>query len=194
QAPVSQLPTASPKAPARLPLPASVRKDKILWPYFLGIVGFHLLALFAFVPWLFSWTGVVLALCGLYVFGTLGINLCYHRLLTHRSVRCPKWLEHALSILGVCCLQDTPVRWVAVHRMHHQHSDEPTDPHSPLVNFFWGHMGWLLVPNRELSRGTLYEHYAKDLCRDPFYKALERDVLWVWINLMQWVIFFAAGF
>ena len=28
-------------------LPASVRKEKILWPYFLGIVGFHLLALFA---------------------------------------------------------------------------------------------------------------------------------------------------
>ena len=35
----------------------------------------HALALLAFVPWLFSWTGVVLALCGLYFFGTLGINI-----------------------------------------------------------------------------------------------------------------------
>ena len=37
------------------------------------------------------------ALLGLYVFGTLGINLCYHRLLTHRGFVCPKWLEHSLA-------------------------------------------------------------------------------------------------
>src|SRR6478736_3487636 len=92
----------------RLPLPASVQKEKILWPYFLGIVGFHVLALFAMVPWLFSWSGVILALSGLYFFGTLGINLCYHRLLTHKGFVLPKWLEHSFAILGVCCLQDTP--------------------------------------------------------------------------------------
>ena len=34
---------------------------------------------------------------GIYVFGTLGINLCYHRLLTHRGFTCPKWLEHYLA-------------------------------------------------------------------------------------------------
>src|SRR5579863_7149379 len=89
------------KAPSRLPLPASVQKDKILWPYFVGIVGVHLLALFAFVPWLFSWTGVIVALCGFYVFGTLGINLCYHRLLTHKGFVVPKWLEHTFAVLGV---------------------------------------------------------------------------------------------
>ena len=115
-----------------------------------------------------------LALAGTYVFGTLGINLCYHRLLTHRSFDCPKWLEHCFAILGVCCLQDTPARWVGVHRMHHQHSDEPDDPHSPLVTFLWGHVGWLLVPNHELSRMELYERYAKDLLRDRFYLKLER--------------------
>ena len=31
----------------------------------LGIAGVHLLALLAFVPWLFSWTGVALAFAGL---------------------------------------------------------------------------------------------------------------------------------
>jgi stearoyl-CoA desaturase (delta-9 desaturase) len=177
-----------------LPYPATLGPGRVVWPYVTAFAVYHALALFALLPWLFSWTGLAAALCGLYVFGTLGVNLCYHRLLTHRSFACPKWLEHPLAILGVCCLQDTPVRWVAVHRMHHQHSDEQTDPHSPLVNFFWGHMGWLLVPNRDLARLSLYEHYSKDLLRDPFYKNLERDVLWVWINLMQWVVFFAAGF
>ena len=104
------------------------------------------------MPWLFSWTGLVLAVLGLYVFGSLGINLCYHRLLTHRGLVCPKWLEHGFAILGVCCMQDTPARWVAVHRRHHEHSDRQDDPHSPLVNFFWGHVGWMLVENRDLVR------------------------------------------
>ena len=70
---------------------------------------------------------------------------------THRGLNCPKWLEHGLAILGVCCLQDTPARWVAVHRRHHQYADEPDDPHSPLAGFFWGHMGWLLVENEDLD-------------------------------------------
>src|SRR5436853_7932462 len=117
------------QAAARLALPLSVRTDKILWPYFLGIVGFHVLALLAVLPWLFSWTGVVLAVSGLYFFGTLGINLCYHRLLTHKGFILPKWLEHTFAVIGVCCLQDTPARWVAVHRLHHQNSDDQEDPH-----------------------------------------------------------------
>ena len=33
-------------------------------------------------------------------------------------------------------------------------------------------MGWLLVESRDLSRMDLYEHYAKDLLRDPFYLRL----------------------
>jgi stearoyl-CoA desaturase (delta-9 desaturase) len=181
-------------AQSRLPLPASVRKDKVLWPYFIGIVGFHVLALLAFVPWLFSWTGVALALCGLYVFGTLGINLCYHRLLTHKGFVIPKWLEHTFAVLGVCCLQDTPARWVAVHRLHHQNSDEQDDPHSPLVSFLWGHFGWLLVTNQELQRLAMYERYSRDILRDPFYLKLERRGLWLWINMAHWLVFFLSGF
>ena len=49
----------------------------------------------------------------------LGINLGYHRLLTHRGFACPRWLEHGLALLGACCWQGSPMSWVAVHRMHH---------------------------------------------------------------------------
>ena len=178
----------------RLDVPATVAAGTIDWPYAVSFVLYHVLALLALVPWLFSWAGLTAFLLGIYVFGTLGVNLCFHRLLTHRSFTCPKWLEHFFAVLGVCCLQDTPARWVAVHRMHHQHSDEPDDPHSPLVTFFWGHMGWLLVPNHRLSRMDLYERYAKDVLRDRFYLTLERRLLWVWVNLAQWAVFFLLGF
>jgi fatty-acid desaturase len=177
-----------------LPRPAAAGRERVRWAYAVGVIGVHALALLAFAPRFFSWTGVALALGGLYVFGTLGINLCYHRLLTHRGYRCRRWLEHALATLGVCCLQDTPARWVATHRLHHQHSDERPDPHSPLVSFFWGHMGWLLVEDRDLKLLTLYEHYAKDVLRDRFYLDLERNFRWLWIYLAHWAGFWLAGF
>ena len=181
-------------APGALPMPAQVPPIRVAWIYATGVVAYHLLALLALRPWFFSWTGVVLAVLGLYVFGTLGINLCYHRLLTHRGLVTPKPVEHLLAILGVCSFQETPARWVAVHRRHHQHADEQPDPHSPLVSFFWGHMGWILVENGELERFGIFERYAKDVLRDPFYKRLERHQWWFWVLAISWVVFFVAGF
>jgi fatty-acid desaturase len=163
------------------------------WGYMTSVVGLHLLSLLVLVPWYFSWTGVVLALVGLPLYGTLGINLCYHRLLTHRGFACPKWLEHGLALLGVCCLQDTPARWVAIHRLHHQHSDRQSDPHSPLVNFFWAHVGWVLVRNREHARLPFFEQYARDVLRDPFYLRLERHVAWFWIYWAHALVYFLVG-
>jgi len=166
---------------------------RVDWPAAIWVLGNHILALLALVPWLFSWTGVALAIVGLYVFGSLGISLCYHRLLAHRGFRVPKWLEHTFAVLGFCCLQDSPARWVAIHRRHHEHADEQPDPHSPLVNFFWGHTGWILVENGELSRLGLFDRYARDILRDPFYKRLERNLWRVWIILLSWTVFFFGG-
>jgi fatty-acid desaturase len=175
----------------KLPLPARVNRSRIVTRYAVTVGLYHMAALLALLPWLFSWTGVVLAVLGLYVFGSLGINLYYHRLLTHRGLVVPRWVECILGVIGVCCMQDTPARWVAVHRRHHEHADQPSDPHSPLVNFFWGHVGWILVENGDLSRLGIYERYAKDIVRDPFQKWLERS--YGWIVLAHWVAFFAVG-
>jgi fatty-acid desaturase len=182
------------RSTARLPLPAAVNTRRVVWSYAIAVGIYHLVALLALMPWFFSWTGVALVILGLYVFGTLGINLCYHRLLTHRGLVCPKWLEHVFAILAVCCMQDTPARWVAVHRRHHEHSDRQDDPHSPLVDFFWGHVGWMLVENRDLVRLGIYDRYAKDILRDPFYRRMERTPLYPAILFGSWVVFFLGGF
>jgi stearoyl-CoA desaturase (delta-9 desaturase) len=81
-----------------------------------------------------------------------------------------------------------------VHRRHHQHADEQPDPHSPLVNFFWGHVGWILLDNHELNRLGIYERYARDLLRERFYKRLERNAWQLWIILLSWAAFFFGGF
>ena len=159
-----------------------------------SIVSLHLLALLACVPWLFSWSGLAWAVAGLYLFGTLGINIGYHRLLTHRGFACPRWLEHGLTVLGACCRQGTPMSWVAIHRMHHQHSDESEDPHSPKKSFFWSHMGWFLIYDPALWSISTYDRYARDLLRDRFYKSFERPHIWRRLHLIQWAAFLVAGF
>ena len=153
----------------------------------------HALALLAFLPWFFSWTGVILLLAGCYVFGTIGINLGFHRLLTHRGFSCPRWLERTIVFIGVCAFQDAPGYWVAIHRKHHQYSDEENDPHSPLVSFFWAHMGWLLAKADE-GRAAMTQKYARDIVRDPFYAWIERRNRWLLIAVLSWFAFYAAGF
>ncbi len=160
---------------------------------FLGLVGYHLLALLACIPWLFSWTGVGLAVGGMYVFGMLGINIGFHRLLTHRSFACPRWLERFFTYLGVCCWEYTPMYWASIHRKHHQFSDGKEDPHSPRVNFFWSHMGWFMVINPEIWNISLYEKYARDLLKDDFLKSFERPRVWQLVQFVQWSIFLALG-
>jgi stearoyl-CoA desaturase (delta-9 desaturase) len=157
------------------------------------IFGMHLLALLACIPWLHSWSGMAMAFAGLYLFGTLGINIGFHRLLTHRGFECPRWLEHTLTVIGVCCWQGTPLNWVAVHRLHHQHSDETPDPHSPRAGFFWSHMGWFLIDDPTVYNVSLYDRYARDLMGDRFYKQLERPYIFRRIQAAQWAAFLLSG-
>ena len=173
--------------------PASTRPTAVLGRYAVPIGAIHLLGLLCLVPAFFSWTGVVVCLVGVHLFGQ-AITMGYHRLLAHRSFECAKWFEHLLVGLAMCCFEDTPARWVATHRIHHAHSDEEEDPHSPLVDLFWGHMGWLFIRNRTLHTTSSYEKYARDILRDPFYFWLERRswrpaLLW----LLHTVAFFAVG-
>ena len=177
---------------ASLPLPLGASQRLVNCRYVSAVGTYHVLALLAFLPWFYSTSGVVLAIVSVYVYGAFGMNLGYHRLLTHRSFKCPLWLEHVFALLAVWCVEDTPARWVATHRMHHHRSDEQPDPHTPLVSLFWSHMGWLFLENTDLSRQVGYERYARDILRDGFYRFIERYV--VWVTLGQSVVYFVAGF
>ncbi len=174
--------------------PATTRTCRINWHYALGVTFLHLLALLAFVPWLFSWSGLALVFIGNYLFCSIGIGAGYHRCLTHRSFRCSKRFEHMLAILGVCSLQDTPLRWVGIHRMHHQHADRDSDPHSPLAALLWGHIGWLFIVNTQFEQVLSYERYVRDLVRDPLYRSLERNALWLFIYVGHAAAIFVVGF
>src|SRR5689334_5133858 len=87
-------------------LPTGVVRSRIRWAYVIALGLVHLGALAAVIPWLFSWTGLILAVVGVHVFGQ-GINIGYHRMLSHGSFVAKKWVERGLVYLGICCLEDT---------------------------------------------------------------------------------------
>jgi len=183
------------KSKKRLPKPQFVDKDsRILWENVIPVLVFHLLIPLALLPGLFSWWGVLFLPVGNYIFTSMGIGAGYHRLLTHRGFKCPKWFEYTLALLGVCSFQDSPARWVLVHRLHHQHSDHQPDPHTPKVSAWWSHMGWLFVDNRETTTALAYDRYARDLIRDPLYMWLQRGLNWVWVYFAHAVVITLAGF
>jgi fatty-acid desaturase len=89
-----------------------------------------------------------------YQLAGLGVNLGYHRVLSHRSLRLPLWLERALVTLGLPA--GTPIQWAGNHRFHHRHSDTALDPHSPVHQGFWyAHVGWYLG-SRSVPLSVMY--------------------------------------
>ena len=58
-----------------------------------------------------------------------------------------------MVVIAMSCLQETPARWVAIHRRHHQFADEQPDPHSPLAAFCWSPHRLHLVYQRMARHG-----------------------------------------
>ncbi|MFO0842628.1 MAG: fatty acid desaturase [Gemmataceae bacterium] len=183
-----------PNTPPRLDYPPAVSGMRLFWPYLVVIGVFHLLLPLAFLPAVFNPWYILLLIPGNYIFGSLGINLAYHRILTHRSLETPRWVERLVTLFGVCSLQGSPLRWVTTHRIHHQFSDEHEDPHSPFVTFLWGHMNWLFIIDNHMERLATYERYAPDLLEDPFQRWLHRRYTWLWVYLAHALLLGALAF
>ncbi|KAK6915059.1 Fatty acid desaturase domain [Dillenia turbinata] len=140
-----------------------------------GVVGLmHVLCLFA--PFYFTWSAFWIAV-GLYVVtGLLGITLCFHRQLSHRSFKLPKWLEYLFAYCGVQALQGNPIDWVSTHRYHHQFCDSERDPHSPSEGFWFSHMNWLFDTNAVVQRCGEPNNVA-DLRKQSFYAFIEKTYI-----------------
>ena len=75
-----------------------VRQDKsINWITSIFMVLFHIGAVAAL--FMFSWKALFVGLFLYWIAGSFGIGLGYHRLLTHRGFKCPKWFEYFLTSL-----------------------------------------------------------------------------------------------
>jgi fatty-acid desaturase len=107
-----------------------------------------------------------------YFFIGFSTTIGLHRLLSHRSFSCPKWMEYLLVTGAMLTGQGSPLLWVANHRIHHQHSDEMGDVHSPRRGFWYSHLLWI-VDDNSTDPGA-YRKYCKDLTADRYYHWLVR--------------------
>jgi len=165
-------------------------EQKLNWTICVVLVVLHLGALAAL--FMFSWRHLLIAAV-LYWMGVgLGISMGYHRLHTHRSYKLPAPLEYFLAVCGTLTLQGGPIFWVATHRIHHQFSDRPGDPHSPHDGAWWAHIGWLLVGESKHNNTKLMAKYAPDLAKDRFYVLLN-DFHWVPLLVLAVVLFAFGG-
>jgi len=149
------------------------QRGRVHWLPLIVITSFHIGALFVFVPALFTWKALITAVVLQFVAG-MGVTIGYHRLLTHRSFKTFKPIEYFLSWCGSLSLEGGPILWVATHRLHHQHSDEAEDPHSPKHGFFWSHVLWTFTYDPEFDPLEKHGRYAKDLLSDRGHVLIER--------------------
>lgn len=137
----------------------------------------------------FDWVHLVI-LVVMYIATGIGITVGYHRLFTHRSFETSAPVKFILAALGSMAFEGAVIRWVAVHRAHHQHSDRDLDPHSPHLHGagFWAtlrglwhaHMGWFFKPDlKNLKK------YVPDLYKERVIRVSDRLFpMWAAVGLL----------
>jgi stearoyl-CoA desaturase (Delta-9 desaturase) len=99
----------------------------------------------------------------LYIGTGLGITVGYHRLISHRSFECPKWVKACFLIVGGMACQNSALRWCADHIRHHAKCDEEEDPYNAKKGFWHSHCGWIF----EVAGERRQPKYEITLRRDP---------------------------
>jgi stearoyl-CoA desaturase (delta-9 desaturase) len=151
-------------------------REPINWTTTAFMAAFHIGAIAA--VFFFTWKALAVAVFLWWVSGSLGIGMGYHRLLTHRGYKTPKWVEYFLTICATLALEGGPMAWVGTHRVHHQNTDKEGDPHSPNDGGLWAHMGWIMTGQ------TMHNSVQKLL---PYMPDLRKDKFHVWITKWHWV-------
>ena len=176
----------------RVSLPAYATSERFNAPLFWTYILLHLSILAA--PFTFSVPGLLTFVLLYFMTICLGITLCYHRLLAHRSYRLSSSpLIYILAFLGCLAFQRGPIWWVATHRLHHSHVDQEGDPHSPRLSFLWSHFLWAFYRHPQLDESPETVHrLARDLAGDPGMRFLEKA--YTTINLLFLLLLFGLGY
>jgi stearoyl-CoA desaturase (delta-9 desaturase) len=119
----------------------------------------------------------------------LGLTVGYHRLFTHRAFSTGTAISCMFVIMGSMAGRGPMLSWVAMHRRHHELSDQDGDLHSPnlhgatlygrLRGFLHAHLTWMIehdYPN--------IAHYVPDLMAERTLVAVNRHYYaWVLLGL-----------
>ncbi|MEM7477902.1 MAG: fatty acid desaturase [Planctomycetota bacterium] len=173
--------------------PHVARSNNINWVALGWLIMIHIAAASAiFMPWTFSWSGLVLVFALHWLCGGIGICLGYHRMLTHSSFKTHPWVRRMIATIGCLAGEGPPCLWVANHRLHHARSDQDGDPHSPHEGSIWSHAFWLAFKVGGTDGTEYIKRWAPDLYRDRYIRYL--DYGFVPVNLALSALLFGLGY
>jgi len=142
------------------------------------------------------------------------VTLYLHRSQTHRAVQFHPVVNHAMRFWLWLTTGMVTKQWVAIHRKHHQRSDQDGDPHSPQIYGIWRVLFGGAQLYHSASKDTaMVDSLSKDCPNDwierNLYSAHSRSGIllmlvidlvlfgpWgfvVWGIQMIWIPFWAAG-
>ena len=82
---------------------ARASRDGINWVTATAMALFHIGAIAAL--FFFTWKALIVTAFLWWVSGSLGIGMAYHRLLTHRGYKTPRWMEYFLTFCATLALE-----------------------------------------------------------------------------------------
>jgi stearoyl-CoA desaturase (delta-9 desaturase) len=127
--------------PWELPFWKPVPGKRLIFFY---LVAIHALAITGLILYITPSLPVIMATLAFTLLGGLGTTVCYHRSLSHGTVKLNPVIEHFFIFWTMFNGSGNPASWVAYHRHHHAKSDTEDDISSPKHGgFWWAHIRWL---------------------------------------------------
>lgn len=167
------------------------KSQKIQWHTLIAVTLFHVMAVAAFFT--FSWQNLAVAVVFWWIANSVGVGIGYHRLLTHRGFKTPKWVEYILTFCGTLALQSGAINWVTTHRKHHAFTETDQDPHSPEKGLYHAHIGWIFQGEGQAQSETSMMRYTPDMMRDPVQRFMNK-YYWVSSILLGIGLYAFGGF
>ncbi len=145
---------------------------------FLWMLGLHVLAIVV-APFFFRWDAFLLAWTFTFV-SAYSMGIFHHMMLTHDSFRSKKWIMYLGSLLGTLTWRGPfsgPLKYVAMHVVHHEYSDRERDPHSPIHGLFFSFMGWFWRMSPPFLNEAQYLVFVPERIRhDKVLRFMDRHV------------------
>lgn len=115
------------------------------------------------------------------------MGIFHHMQLTHSSFESKRWVTRLGALLGTLTWRGAfapPLKYAAVHQVHHEFADQEMDPHSPIHGLLHSFMGWFWLQRSGLLKQEDYLAYVSPKWKsDPVLLFMDRNP-----NLLQFAL------
>ena len=130
------------------------------WASVALLASYHLALIIALPTYLYFSSpsiGLILTSITLFIVSGIGITSGYHRLYSHRAYEVKKIAEPIILLLGTLAIENSVLKWVHDHRLHHRYVDTEKDPYSIKEGFWHAHMLWIMRKRKQFDQAIVQD-------------------------------------